>query len=307
MKVPQLRNMYRKVGFNRTAGPQKSGFGFIHDGSIDTLTSFFAQPVFNPWPSGTKDDIVTFLNVFDTGTAPLVGYQFMVTQANATAAATTSAFALTTTRAAAGDCDVTAHGRLDGALVGLLYDAVAATWRSDVAGVGPFTQAQLVSKAQAGNAALAFTCVTPGQGQRVARDRDGDGALNGDEGLLAYGASTPGCAGPSTLVANSEPRVGNGQFGYVLGNAQANTFGVVALALGQSSLPALGVQVLVDPATAVTFAVAADGFGQGVHPFPIPTTPANVGLSLYAQALWLDWCGSELWAGSPGLRLTIRP
>jgi DNA-binding beta-propeller fold protein YncE len=307
MKVPQLRNMYRKGGFSRTAGPQKSGFGFIHDGSLDSLTNFFALPVFNPWPSGTKDDIVTFLNVFDTGTAPLVGYQFMVTQANAGAAATTNAFALTTTRAAAGDCDVTAHGRVDGALVGLLYDAAAATWRSDAAGVGPFTQAQLVSKAQAGNAALAFTCVTPGQGQRVARDRDGDGTLNGDEGLFAYGASTPGCAGPSTLVGNSEPKVGNARFGYVMGNAQANTVGVMALALGQSSLPVIGINVLVDPLSAVTLGISADGFGQGVMPWSIPPSPSNVGLSVYAQALWLDLCGSQLWASSPGLRVTIRP
>ncbi len=35
MKVPQLRNMYRKVGFVRAAGPQKSGFGFTHDGALD--------------------------------------------------------------------------------------------------------------------------------------------------------------------------------------------------------------------------------------------------------------------------------
>jgi DNA-binding beta-propeller fold protein YncE len=307
MKVPQLRNMYRKGGFRRTAGPQKSGFGFLHDGSADTLTNFFAMPVFNGWPSGTKDDIVTFLNAFDTGTAPLVGYQFVLTQANAAASATTNAFALTTTCAAAGDCDVTAHGRIDGALVGLLYDAAAATWRSDAAGVGPFTQAQLVSRAQAGNAALAFTCVTPGQGNRVALDRDGDGTRNGDEGLLAYGAATPGCAGASTLVANSEPRVGNALFGYAMANTQPNTFGVFAMALGQSSLPALGVNVLVDPLTAVTLGLAADGFGQSVQPFAVPPTPANIGLALFAQALWLDLCGSELWASSPGLRITIRP
>ena len=307
MKVPQLRNMYRKVGFLRAAGPQKSGFGFIHDGALDTLGSFLAQPVFGSWPAGTKDDIVTFLLALDTGTAPLVGYQFQLTQANAAAAATTNTFALVTTRAAAGDCDVTAHGRVDGRMVGLLYDAIAATWRADAAGVGPFTQAQLVSKAQAGNAALAFTCVTPGQGNRFALDRDGDGTLNGDEGLLAYGAATPGCAGPSTLGGNSEPKVGNAAYGFVMGNAQASTVGVMALALGQSSLPVIGINVLVDPASAVTLGITADGFGQGVMPWSIPPSASNVGLQVFAQALWLDLCGSQLWASSPGLRVTIRP
>jgi len=282
MKVPQLRNMYRKVGFLRAAGPQKSGFGFIHDGALDTLGSFLAQPVFGSWPAGTKDDIVTFLLALDTGTAPLVGYQFQLTQANAAAAATTNTFAL-------------------------VNDAIAATWRADAAGVGPFTQAQLVSKAQAGNAALAFTCVTPGQGNRFALDRDGDGTLNGDEGLLAYGAATPGCAGPSTLGGNSEPKVGNAAYGFVMGNAQASTVGVMALALGQSSLPVIGINVLVDPASAVTLGITADGFGQGVMPWSIPPSASNVGLQVFAQALWLDLCGSQLWASSPGLRVTIRP
>jgi hypothetical protein len=44
-----------------------------------------------------------------------------------------------------------------------------------------------------------------------------------------------------------------------------------------------------------------------VQPFAVPPTPANIGLALFAQALWLDLCGSELWASSPGLRITIRP
>jgi hypothetical protein len=57
----------------------------------------------------------------------------------------------------------------------------------------------------------------------------------------------------------------------------------------------------------VTVGLAADGFGQSVQPFAVPPTPANIGLALFAQALWLDLCGSELWASSPGLRITIRP
>src|SRR5262245_66243485 len=34
VKVPQLRNLYRKVGFNRVAGQQKSGFGYVKDGEV---------------------------------------------------------------------------------------------------------------------------------------------------------------------------------------------------------------------------------------------------------------------------------
>ena len=70
----------------RAPGPQKAGFGFTHDGVIDTLTAFLGLQQFNTWPSQTKDDIVTFLMSFDTGTAPTVGYQATMTVANANGA-----------------------------------------------------------------------------------------------------------------------------------------------------------------------------------------------------------------------------
>ena len=70
MNVPQIRNIYRKQGFLSAPGAVKSGFGFIHDGSIDTPLSFVTLPVFNPWPANKKDDLAAFLVEVDTGTAP---------------------------------------------------------------------------------------------------------------------------------------------------------------------------------------------------------------------------------------------
>ena len=307
MKVPQFRNMYRKVGFNRVAGQQKSGFGYTHDGALDTLTSFFAQPVFNPWPAATKDDIVTLLLSIDTGTAPAVGYQRVVNQANVASVQVTNDLALLTSRAAAGDLDLTVHGLLDGRVAGLLYIPASGQFLVDRTGEGPFTQAQLLAKVTAGNASLAFTAVNPGSGNRVALDRDVDGTKNADEDADSYGLATPGCTGSSTLFANSEPRVGNARFGYGMHNAPANSFGLIALALGSSSLPVLGITVLVDPGSAVPIGIASDAYGGAIHRFPIPTTPANVGLSIFAQSLWLDACGSELWSSSPGLVYAVRP
>jgi YVTN family beta-propeller protein len=307
MKVPQLRNMYRKVGFNRVAGPQKSGFGYVHDGSTDTLTTFLSRPVFNPWPTATKDDIVTFMMAGDTGTAPAVGYQFVMQQANATSPQLAADLLLVTTRAAAGDLDLCAHGVVDGVPTGVLYVPGSGQFVTDRTGTGPFTQAQLLSKAQLGTAALAFTAVNPGAGTRWARDRDGDGIWNGDETATVYGAPTPGCAGASTLGANSEARIGNVRFGYVMGNTPPSMPGIFALALGGGSLPVLGITVLVDPLTAVPIGITSDAFGTAIHPFTLPGTPGLVGLAIHAQALWLDACGSELWSSSAGLSFTIRP
>jgi YVTN family beta-propeller protein len=307
LKVPQFRNMYRKLGFNRTAGPQKAGFGYTHDGAVDTLNSFFALPVFNPWPAGTKDDIVTLLLSLDTGTAPAVGYQFVLNQANVGSPALNADLTLVTTRAAAGDLDLTAHGLVDGQPLSLLYQVAGQSFVSDRTGIGPFTLAQLLSRAQAGLASLAFTAVAPGTGNRIALDRDGDGTRNGDEAAIAYGAATPGCAGSSTLFANSEPRVANLRFGYGMANTPPNSLGLMALALGQASIPVLGVTVLVDPASVVTSTIASDAFGGAIHPFPLQASAANIGLLITAQTLWLDACGSEFWSSSPGLRYTIRP
>ena len=66
-------------------------------------------------------------------------------------------------------------------------------------------------------------------------------------------------------------------------------------------------EILVDPLTAALHTVTADGSGGGVHRFPLANTPALSGFQLYAQAIWLDACGSELLAATAGLAVTVRP
>ena len=305
-KIPQLRNLYRKVGFARAAAPQKSGFGFLHDGSVDTLGSFLAMPVFAPWPAATKDDLATFLLAFDTGTAPAVGFQFALSQANAQSAAYAQDLALATARAAAGDVELTAHGVIDGVPTGLLYQPANAQFVPDRAGAGPFTAAQLQQKAIAGAAALCFTCVTPGTGTRLARDRDLDGLPDGDEAASGYGTGGAGCVGTPRIAANSEPRRGNLGFGYVFEDAPANSLGIVGMALGPAALPALGVTIHVDPASAVLVGVASDPFGGGRLPFPLQPTE-TLGLTVFAQAVWLDPCAPEWFSSTPGIAFTVGP
>lgn len=40
MKIPGLRNMHERTGFDMTAARSKAGFGFLHDGHIDTISRF---------------------------------------------------------------------------------------------------------------------------------------------------------------------------------------------------------------------------------------------------------------------------
>ncbi len=46
IKIPHLRNLHEKVGFDLTHTTSRAGFGFMHDGSVDTLARFMSEPVF---------------------------------------------------------------------------------------------------------------------------------------------------------------------------------------------------------------------------------------------------------------------
>ena len=144
-------------------------------------------------------------------------------------------------------------------------------------------------------------------GERLSRDRDQDGVLDGTESALRYGTATPGCSGQPTLLANSEPFVGNAQFAFTMQNAQPNLIGVLALSLGPAQFTALGIEILIDPVSASNLTIISDMFGNSAQAFPLTNDPALSGLQIFGQAIWLDACGSEWFASSTGLSVTIRP
>ena len=131
-KIAHLRNMYQKVGMfgmpavdffnsgdNGHKGPQVRGFGFIHDGSTDTLFRFLQATVFNDGgtfnPVGFTSDtqrrqVEQFVLAFDTNLAPIVGQQITLTHTNAATVGTRINLLLA--RAAAGECDVVVKGTI---------------------------------------------------------------------------------------------------------------------------------------------------------------------------------------------------
>jgi len=116
VKIPHLRNMYQKVGMfgmpsvaffnpgdNGHKGDQVRGFGFLHDGSVDTLFRFHSSTVFNQtnpggfpipnpggFPAGPAGDtlrrqVEAFMLAFDSNMAPIVGQQATLTASNGAA------------------------------------------------------------------------------------------------------------------------------------------------------------------------------------------------------------------------------
>jgi hypothetical protein len=181
-KVPHLRNAYDKVGRFNEEGAQVTGFGYLHDGSEDTLVDFLRAAVFD-FPGATeadrdaiREDLAAFVLAFDTGMAPLVGRQ--LTLDGPPGAEDGTLLDLLQARSAAGDCDLVARAPRDGVVRAWLLTSGA--FRPDRAGEAPVDPDGLIDSAAPG-AELTFVCVPPGDGYRSALDRDGDGHLDGDE------------------------------------------------------------------------------------------------------------------------------
>jgi len=172
-KVPQLRNLYQKTGFALTPGPQKRGFGFLHDGSVDNIVDFLRAPVFQFPDTMARYEVAAFVMSFDTGTAPSVGRELTVDGANKNAPAVVALLDSLYGQADASNCDLIAHGRIGGVMKGFLYQP-GHTFLSDYDPEGAISADSLRSLATNAGA-ITYMGVPPGAGTRMALDRDRDG------------------------------------------------------------------------------------------------------------------------------------
>ena len=211
MKIPHLRNMYQKVGMfgllapngggNAFTGDQVRGFGFLHDGSVDTLFRFHSATLFvrdqnNPGgflPGAAGDpmrrNMEAFVMAFDSNLAPIVGQQITRTASNG--AAVDPRIALLEQRADAGECDLVAKGLVGSEMRGSLYVGFG-QYITDRGGDFPLTNSVLRARADTAGQEVTFTCVPPGSGARIGIDQDGDGAADGDERDAGTDPADPG-------------------------------------------------------------------------------------------------------------------
>jgi hypothetical protein len=183
MKVPHLRNMYKKIGFNAAPGSvNKHGTAFTHDGQIDNLFNFLNFPLFNFGPPATADDhrrdVEAFLLAFDTGTPPAVGFQ-VTFDGNPNPEGELQVDTLQTVYDS-DRCDIVAKGRIGTQPRGWVYVG-GGFWDSDKALEPELTTAQLLALATGSGSALTVTGVPKGSGTRIGIDRDRDTYPDGDE------------------------------------------------------------------------------------------------------------------------------
>ena len=194
IKVPQTRNMHEKVGMEFTSTESLSGFGFAHDGTVDSLANFFSASLFSPRSDQDIADLVA-LNMAFSGSdfgdanpllsapAPLskdshaaVGAQASVTGTSLPARANEL---LSLARAQKIDL-VVAQGRQSYA-----FNRASDRFMGD-AGQTPLSLSQLLALANV-QTPQTWTALPSGLAGRIGLDRDGDGVSNARE--IAQGSN----------------------------------------------------------------------------------------------------------------------
>lgn len=193
-KIPHLRNLYQKIGMFGVssfglAGPQPfqgdqiRGFGFLHDGGVDTLFSFLHAPGFT-MNDVDRRHVEQFLLEFDTGLAAVVGQQMTVTSGKLSGTDTLRK------HAEAGDCDLIARGFLSAPVAGARErgywyhpdSSGAFGFEPDVSTESRHGFDELINLQLKPGGWLTLTCVPPGSGHRMGIDRDCQKPLDGDTG-----------------------------------------------------------------------------------------------------------------------------
>lgn len=191
-KIAHLRNMYQKVGMfgmpiNNSIvpgdsihmGDQIRGFGFIHDGSVDTLFRFHGAPLFN-FPFGAAGDIKRreveqFMHAMDSNLKPIVGQQITLTSTNKDTIM--PRLQLMFDRMDAGDNEVIVKGNIAGQRRGAMRNNDG-TFHTDDIAVPAMLEADLLQLAQTAGQELTFTTVPIGSAVRMGIDRDEDQYLD---------------------------------------------------------------------------------------------------------------------------------
>ncbi len=189
IKTPQLRNLYDKVGFETSRPQSLAGFGFLHDGALDSVARFLSAGAFSVESDQEVADLVALMMAFsgselERGLVPLgntapesqdthagVGKQYTMTQASQMDETLDELLVV----ADSGKVDLIAQ---QGRSKSYIYDLSNQTFNS--AENEAISTLGLMSLA-AVNDPITFSLVPAGLGNRLAHDRDGDGISDDQE------------------------------------------------------------------------------------------------------------------------------
>jgi hypothetical protein len=198
MKIPHLRNLYAKVGMfghpklslfdDGDSGPmgnQIRGFGFLNNGSADTLFHFFNMIVFRPLPEhgfplknpdATRRDVEQFVLAYDSDLAPIVGQQVTLTSASDPSVGrridlliqrAETQFVSKALGGTVRECELVAHVVIAGRIRRFQYDPAVKMFVSDN-GASHLSDSALRALAVREGREVTYTCLPPGIGALAA-------------------------------------------------------------------------------------------------------------------------------------------
>ena len=271
IKVPQLRNLYDKVGFDFTQTSNRAGFGFLHDGSIDSIARFVAVPGFNMTSDQDIADMTALMLAFSGSDLPsgstttvleppgtasqdshaAVGTQTTVSDGQSPPAAQAQLIADMLALADAGRVGVVVKGTVGGIARGYAYLG-GGTFQGDRVG-DTVSSSALLAVAGVG-AELTYTVVPIGMETRVGIDRDEDGHLDRDEldagadpadadnvpgcgAIVSYGVGCAGSGGLVPVLEGSGCMQSQGTVHVRLQQGNGGSTALLILGLNQASTP----------------------------------------------------------------------
>ncbi len=181
-------------GDNSHKGDQIRGFGFLHDGSTDTLLRFFNAQAFQFSGDPQRREMEQFMFAFDSNLKPVVGQQVTLTDTNSSIA--DPRIQLLINQVIAGNAELIVKGTSGSETRGWHRDANG-TFSSDKTAETPLTDAQLRNLATIPGQELTYTSVPPGSGIRMGINRDEDTFLDSDD-------NCPGTASPDPTDSDSD-------------------------------------------------------------------------------------------------------
>ena len=216
-KIPQLRNLFDKTGMDLAHTNSRAGFGFTHDGGIDSLVRF-VQDSFELTDDQETADLVAFLFSFSGSALPLgsltdsnnapgvasldtpaaTGLQITLSNSAPSSLLTTLISLASNTNS---QLDLVAKGRENGLPRGWFYERVGAFFQSDRLAETE-TPAQLQALAAPGSEQT-YSLVPAGSGERIGIDRDANGYFDQDELDAGYNP-----ANPLLVPPNPPPQIG---------------------------------------------------------------------------------------------------
>ena len=198
IKIPQLRSLYKKVGFDTTQLVNQAGFGLLHDGSVDSIARFVEEPAFDLKSVQDTADLVALMLAFSgsdlpkgsvkvvnlepTGPTSQDTHAAVGRQATLDGAADPTTSALLASMLGLADLDVVGvvvKGLVAGESRGFVYDSATGQFQSDRA-AEVLAPGALEALAGVGSE-LTYTVVPEVSELRIGIDRDADGVFDRDE------------------------------------------------------------------------------------------------------------------------------